>query len=189
MSGSLGLCQLYIRYTNGLWLTQEEKLPCNSFQRSSWHEDYLKRKYAYFMFSTWHVILIGFFFCCSFSHGFYYVHIAVLTDGTYRTLSDCKHCSSSMTQHRSNASILAKEAREKKNWNILFWCMEWNWKGLVKDKRQKRKWLSSLTNITTDIKLEDFYGDIAMMNLYCKTENSDFFFCIIFSGHQDWAQC
>lgn len=130
-----------------------------------------------------------FFCCCSFSHGFYYVHIAVLTDGTYRTLSDCKHCSSSMTQHRSNASILAKEAREKKNWNILFWCMEWNWKGLVKDKRQKRKWLSSLTNITTDIKLEDLYGDIAMTNLYCKTENSDFFFCIIFSGHQDWAQC
>ena len=67
--------------------------------------------------------------------------------------------------------------------------MEWNWKGLVKDKRQKRKWLSSLTNVTTDIKLEDLYGDIAMTNLYCKTENSDFFFCIIFSGHQDWAQC
>lgn len=59
--------------------------------------------------------------------------------------------------------------------------MEWNWKGLVKDKRQKRKWLSSLTNITTDIKLEDLYGDIAMTNLYCKTENSDFFFFVFLS--------
>lgn len=75
MRGSLGLCKLYIRYTNGLWLTLGEKLPCNSFQRSSWHEDCLKRKYAYFMFSTWHVILTGFFiffswillcsYCCS----------------------------------------------------------------------------------------------------------------------------
>lgn len=135
MSGSLGLCKLYIRYTNGLWLTQGEKLPCNSFQRSSWHEDYLKRKYAYFMFSTWHVILIGFFF---FSHGFYYVHIAVLTDGTYRTLSDCKHCSSSMTQHRSNASILAKEARKIQTGTFYFGA--WNeiekgwWR--IRDRRE-----------------------------------------------------
>ena len=46
---------------------------------------------------------------------------------------------------------------------------------MVKDKRQKRKGLSSFTNITTGIKLEDLYGDIAMTNLYFKTENSDCF--------------
>lgn len=63
MRGSLGLCMLYIKYTNGLWLTLGERFPCNSFQRSRWHyEDCLKRKYAYFMFSTWHIILTGFFF-------------------------------------------------------------------------------------------------------------------------------
>ena len=76
------------------------------------------------MFSAWHVILIGFLFVCFFSHGFYYVHIAVLTDGTYRTLSDCKHCSSSMTQHRSNASILAKEARKIQTGTFYFGA--WN---------------------------------------------------------------
>lgn len=75
MRGSLGLCKLYIKYTNGLWLTLGEKFPCNSFQRSRWHyQDCLKKKYAYFMFSTWHIILTGFFFfswillcsyCCS----------------------------------------------------------------------------------------------------------------------------
>ena len=121
--GSLGLCKLYIKYTNGLWQTLGEKFPCNSFQRSRWHyQDCLKKKYAYFMFSTWHIILTGFFF----SHGFYYAHIAVLTDGTCRTSSDCKHCSSLMTQHRSNASIVAKEARKGKTGTFYFGSVQFS---------------------------------------------------------------
>ena len=123
MRGSLGLCKLYIKYTNGLWLTLGEKFPCNSFQRSRWHyQDCLKKKYAYFMFSTWHIILTGFFF----SHGFYYAHIAVLTDGTCRTSSDYKHCSSLMTQHRSNASIVAKEARKGKTGTFYFGSVQFS---------------------------------------------------------------